>query len=53
MFATEAGANRFITEHPEEAEPEVNSRLVSRGVVGYWQGKTLVVLPWESLKSSR
>jgi hypothetical protein len=51
VFATEIGANRFLVEHRDEVERETNGRLVWRGVVGYWQGKTLVILPWEPLKS--
>ena len=54
VFATnQSGAERFVAEHPEDAEREKNSRVVARGVVGYWQGKTVVVLPLEPLKSSR
>ena len=53
VFATKSGAERFVTEHPEDAARERNSRVVARGVVGYWQGKTVVVLPLEPLKSSR
>jgi hypothetical protein len=52
VFATETGAERFVAEHQEDAERERNSRMMSRGVVGYWQGKTVVVLPLP-LKSSR
>ena len=43
-FETKASANRFIEEH-ENAQPEVERRIISRGIVGYWRGKTLVVLP--------
>jgi hypothetical protein len=43
-FETRIAANRFIAEH-EGAYHETESRVVLRGVVGYWQGKTLVVLP--------
>jgi hypothetical protein len=53
VFATKSGAERFVAEHPDDAERERNSRVVSRGVVGYWQGKTVVVLPLEPLKGSR
>jgi hypothetical protein len=52
VFATQTGAERFVAEHQDDAERERNSRLVSRGVVGYWEGKTVVVLPLP-LKSSR
>jgi len=44
VFETRIAANRFIAEH-EGAYHETESRVVLRGVVGYWQGKTLVVLP--------
>jgi hypothetical protein len=43
-FETQASANRFIGEH-EDAQPEIERRIASRGIVGYWHGKTLVVLP--------
>jgi hypothetical protein len=52
VFATQTGAERFVAEHQEDAERERNSRIVSRGVVGYWEGKTVVVLPLP-LRSSR
>jgi hypothetical protein len=51
VFATEAGAHQFVSAHHETVAPETNSMIVSRGVVGYWQGKTIVVLPWEPLKN--
>ena len=53
VFATKTGAERFFAEHEEDADRETNGRLVSRGVVGYWQGKTLVILPLGFLKGSR
>jgi hypothetical protein len=43
-FETQASANRFIGEH-EDAQPEIERRIASRGIVGYWRGKILVVLP--------
>jgi hypothetical protein len=46
VFATETGAHQFLLKNRDDVEPETNERLVSRGVIGYWQGKTLVVLPW-------
>jgi hypothetical protein len=51
VFATEAGANQFASEHRLSVEMETSSKIISRGVVGYWQGKTIVVLPWELLKN--
>ena len=44
IFETRIAANRFIAEH-EGAYHETESRVVQRGVIGYWQGRTLVVLP--------
>jgi hypothetical protein len=49
-FETETSANRFIVEH-ENAYRETERRVILRGIVGYWQGKTLVVLP--SLSTAR
>ena len=43
-FETQASANGFIGAH-EDAQPEIERRIASRGIVGYWRGKTLVVLP--------
>src|SRR5580704_8318473 len=43
VFATETGAARFVEEHRADAERETNNKIVSRGVVGYWQGKIVVV----------
>lgn len=51
VFATEAGAKQFVVTHRGDAERETNSRIVSRGVMGYWQGKTIVVLPWGPLRN--
>jgi hypothetical protein len=49
-FETRIAANRFIAEH-EGAYHETESRVVLRGVVGYWEGKTLVVLPSLSINN--
>jgi hypothetical protein len=43
-FETRIAANRFIAEH-QGAYHETESRVILRGVIGYWQDKTLVVLP--------
>jgi hypothetical protein len=51
VFLTRTGADHFVKEHRDDVERETNSRVVSRGIVGYWQGKTLVVLPWAPLKN--
>ena len=47
VFATEAGAELFVAQHEGDAERETDRRMVARGVVGYWEGKEIVVLPWE------
>jgi hypothetical protein len=43
-FETQTTANRFIVEHAD-AQQETERRVVLRGIIGYWQGKILVVLP--------
>jgi hypothetical protein len=53
VFATEAGAKQFFRKHQDDVEPETNPRVIVRGVVGYWQDKTIVVLPWDSLENIR
>ena len=45
VFATETGAKQFFMEHRDDADVERDSKMVARGVVGYWQGKAIVVLP--------
>jgi hypothetical protein len=52
VFETEAGANRFMTEHRDYVQRETSRKITSRGVLGYWKGKTLVVLRWAALKTS-
>lgn len=49
VFATEAGEKRFLMEHYGDVEVETDSKMVARGVVGYWQGKTIVILPPRAL----
>ena len=44
-FETEASAGRFLAEHANEAYRETQPQVISRGILGYWGGKTLVVLP--------
>jgi hypothetical protein len=51
VFPTAAGASQFMSEHRFSVEMETSERILSRGVMGYWQGKTIVVLPWEPIKS--
>jgi hypothetical protein len=52
-FETRASANQFITEHGTEAHRETEQRVASRGIFGYWGGKTLVVLPTFSTTTPR
>jgi hypothetical protein len=49
VFATEAGAKAFFAEHSDEEEIERDRKVSARGIVGYWQGKTIVVLPLAAL----
>ena len=51
VFATEAGANQFVVEHRNSVEMETSGKIISRGVVGYWQGKTIIVLPWNTVRN--
>jgi hypothetical protein len=45
VFATEGGAEQFFATHRGDVEREKDSKIILRGVVGYWRGKTMVVLP--------
>jgi hypothetical protein len=49
VFATETGARQFFLEHRADADVENDPKMVARGVVGYWQGKTIVILPLPAL----
>ncbi len=49
-FETQTTANRFIFEHAD-ALKETDRRVVQRGIMGYWRGKTLVVLPTLSISN--
>lgn len=51
VFATEAGAKQFFAKHRNDVEHETDPKIIDRGVVGYWQDKTIVVLPWNSLEN--
>lgn len=46
VFPTDAGAREFFAQHRASVEIETDPRMIERGVVGYSQGKTVVVLPW-------
>ncbi len=43
-FETETAAHRFFLEHPD-AFRETDHTMMLRGIVGYWRGRTLAVLP--------
>lgn len=43
-FETETAAHRFFLEHPD-AFRETDHTMMTRGIVGYWRGRTLAVLP--------
>lgn len=44
-FQTQTAALRFIDEHGLEANRETARRMIKRGVLGYWRGKMVVVVP--------
>jgi hypothetical protein len=44
-FQTQTTALRFIDEHGLEAKRETARRIIERGVLGYWRGKMVVVVP--------
>ena len=52
-FETESSANRFLAEHAPEAQREAEPRVIARGILGYWRGKTVVVLPTLPTTSQR
>lgn len=43
-FETQTTANHFILDH-DDVLKETDRRVIQRGILGYWRGKTLVVLP--------
>ncbi|MEO8736351.1 MAG: hypothetical protein ABI380_07400 [Edaphobacter sp.] len=45
IFETQISANQFIRAHEDEAYRETEPRVVMRGILGYWRGKAIVVLP--------
>jgi len=45
IFDTRTAANRFMVDHGTDVSRETEPRMLDSGVVGYWRGKTLVVLP--------
>ena len=44
-FPTETAAIRFLREHVVDTSRETVPRMRELGVVGYWQGRTVVVVP--------
>jgi hypothetical protein len=44
-FTTRAEASRFLEQHASDARYETQQRMRGLGVLGYWQGRTIVVLP--------
>ncbi len=44
-FQTQSAALRFIDEHGLEATRETARMMIERGVLGYWRGKMVVVVP--------
>jgi|SRR5271170_6670837 len=49
-FETQTTANHFILDH-EDVLRETDRRVIQRGILGYWRGKTLVVLPSLSINN--
>lgn len=43
-FETKTAASHFIAEH-YDARRETSYKVIERGIVGYWRGKMLVILP--------
>jgi hypothetical protein len=44
-FTTRAEAGRFLEQHAVDARYETQQRMRELGIMGYWQGRTVVVLP--------
>ncbi len=45
VFDTRSAASRFMLDHISNVNRETERRMIDSGVVGYWRGKTVVVLP--------
>jgi hypothetical protein len=45
VFATRAAAERFLRDHMSDSSRETEPAMVARGVLGYWRGRALVVVP--------
>lgn len=44
-FTTRAEASHFLEQHAADARYETQRQMRELGVMGYWQGRTVVVLP--------
>lgn len=44
-FTTKAEAGHFLEQHAADARYETQRQMRELGVMGYWQGRTIVVLP--------
>jgi hypothetical protein len=45
VFETRTAAERFLREHTPDSSRETEPTMVARGILGYWRGRTLVVVP--------
>ena len=45
VFETRAAAERFLREHKPDSSRETEPGMRGRGILGYWRGRTLVVVP--------
>ena len=43
-FETETAAHQFFLQHPDACR-ETDRVMMTRGIVGYWRGRTLAVIP--------
>jgi hypothetical protein len=44
-FTTRAEASHFLEQHAADTRYETQRQMRELGVMGYWQGRTIVVLP--------
>ncbi|HEU4636488.1 MAG TPA: hypothetical protein VFS41_09940 [Edaphobacter sp.] len=44
-FTTRAEASHFLEQHAADARYETQRQMRELGILGYWQGRTIVVLP--------
>jgi hypothetical protein len=45
VFETRTAAERFLRDHLPDSSRETEPAMVARGILGYWRGRTLVVVP--------